>query len=249
MTLDADCARVHEIYRMARRPPLETLSPPEARDAPAGIRRVLLRELASQFESLLASEEARASKNVEALNTQILEASKTLRNLQYWPSRDLTRLDRLIASMERNIDQTRHQAKLALIALAELSPLVPITVFLVVYWRVIVAASWSPAKVAVFVIVAMLGLYVAWRFLCRWNLFWQVRLDSSSITVRTEQALERYKAERAELQSRPARIRECELRIRNLTCEVSATQRTQTAINECLAEWRDDKSVVNYLCP
>ena len=32
MPLDPDCARVHEIYRLAGRPPLETLSPPEARE-------------------------------------------------------------------------------------------------------------------------------------------------------------------------------------------------------------------------
>ena len=33
MSLDPDCVRVHDLYRLAGRPPLETLSPAEARDA------------------------------------------------------------------------------------------------------------------------------------------------------------------------------------------------------------------------
>jgi acetyl esterase len=33
MPLHSDCLAVHELYRQANRPPLETLSPPEARDA------------------------------------------------------------------------------------------------------------------------------------------------------------------------------------------------------------------------
>lgn len=41
MILDADCARVHELYRLSGRPPLETQSPAEAREAMLRARAIL----------------------------------------------------------------------------------------------------------------------------------------------------------------------------------------------------------------
>lgn len=41
MTLDPDCARVHELYKMARRPPLEQQTPEQARDGMARSRPIL----------------------------------------------------------------------------------------------------------------------------------------------------------------------------------------------------------------
>ncbi len=40
MALDPDCVRVHDLYRLAGRPPLQTLSPPEAREAMKAARAV-----------------------------------------------------------------------------------------------------------------------------------------------------------------------------------------------------------------